>query len=219
MKKMLFVLCALMLISRTLAAHAFGYDLAGLSNIETGWVYFKIGFQHILPYGFDHILFVLGLFFLNPSIKSVIAQTTIFTIAHCITLGLSMGGMIQTDASIVEPIIALSILFIAIENIFTQQLKWWRLIIVFIFGLIHGCGFASALTDVGLPPESYISSLLMFNLGVEAGQIAVIALAWLFIAYWFKQKTWYHERIVIPASGLIGCIALYWTIERTFFNV
>jgi len=218
MKKVLYILPLLLLFSKNLSAHAFGYDLTGLSGLETGWVYMKIGFQHIIPYGFDHILFVLGLFFLNPNLKSVIMQTTVFTVAHSITLGLSMFGLINPDTSVIEPIIALSILFVAIENIFTNQLKWWRLIIVFTFGLIHGCGFASALTDVGLPESSYLSALLMFNLGVEAGQLAVIILAWALIAKWFQTRVWYRERIVIPVSGLIGCIALYWTIERTFFS-
>lgn len=217
MKKIILILFSIILLPELVSAHAFGYDLNGLSNAETGWVYFKIGFQHILPYGFDHILFVLGLFFLNPNIKSVFTQTTIFTLAHSLTLGLSMAGVIHPNSSVIEPIIALSILFVAVENIFTTKLKWWRLIIVFAFGLIHGCGFASALTDVGLPEGMYMQSLVMFNLGVEAGQIAVILLAWIFVVKWFKERTWYHERIVIPVSGLIGCIALYWTIERTFF--
>ena len=218
MKKALSICFLMIIFSKVATAHAFGYDLTGLSGVATGWVYFKIGFQHILPYGLDHILFVLGLFFLNPNLKFVFLQTGLFTVAHCITLGLSMSGVINPDTSIVEPIIALSILFVAIENIFTTQLKWWRLIIVFVFGLIHGCGFASALTDVGLPEGSYLSSLLMFNLGVEAGQIAVILIAWIFVVKWFKECIWYRERIVVPVSGIIGCIALYWTIERTFFS-
>ncbi len=218
MKRILLLLFGLLTFSQTASAHAFGYDLNGLSGVETNWVYFKIGFQHILPYGFDHILFVLGLFFLNPNFKSVFAQTGLFTIAHCLTLGLSMSGYINPNTSVIEPVIALSILFVAIENIFTTKLQWWRLIIVFAFGLIHGCGFASALTDVGLPEDRYFSSLLMFNLGVEAGQIAVIMIAYIFVVKWFKERIWYHERIVIPVSGLIGCVALYWTIERTFFQ-
>ncbi len=218
MKRMLLLLISLLAVSKLASAHAFGYDLNGLSGVETNWVYFKIGFQHILPYGFDHILFVLGLFFLNPNFKSVFAQTGLFTIAHCLTLGLSMSGYINPNTSVIEPVIALSILFVAIENIFTTRLQWWRLIIVFAFGLIHGCGFASALTDVGLPEGRYLSSLLMFNLGVEAGQIAVILIAYIFVVKWFQNRVWYHERVVIPVSGLIGCIALYWTIERTFFS-
>ena len=217
MKKLLFILVPLVLMAFDSNAHAFGYDLNGLTGLETGWVYFKIGFQHIIPYGFDHILFVLALFFLNPNLKAVILQTTIFTLAHSITLGLSMIGKISPDTSVIEPIIALSILFVAIENLFTAELKWWRLILVFAFGLIHGCGFASALMDVGVPEENQLSMLLTFNLGVEAGQLAVITMAWFLIAKWFNEMSWYRARVVIPISSVIGCIALYWTIERAFF--
>ena len=199
-----------------LFAHTVNYDLSSLSKTETGWVYMQMGYTHILPLGFDHVLFVLGLFFLNPNLKSVLWQATAFTVAHSITLGLAIYGFIHPVSSIIEPIIALSILFIAIENIFIKELKWWRILIVFSFGLIHGCGFASALTEVGLPEKNYLLALLTFNLGVELGQVTVIILAFLLIGKWFSKKVWYHKRIVVPISFCIGCVALYWTIERTF---
>ena len=128
-----------------------------------------------------------------------------------------MYGFISPPTHIVEPIIALSIMFIAIENIISEQLKPSRIIIVFVFGLIHGMGFANVLTELGLPHNQFLTSLLTFNLGVELGQIAVIILAWFLIGKWFNKKSWYRKRIVIPISAIIAIIAIYWTIERTFF--
>jgi len=215
--------------------HTINYDFSTLSKTDVGFIYLKMGYTHILPFGLDHVLFVLGLFFLNPKIKSVIWQATAFTIAHSLTLGLAIYGYIHPLSSIIEPIIALSILFLAIENIFhntktsvhsnnqfNQQnqfnpgIRWWRILVVFAFGLIHGCGFASALTEVGLPENNYLLALATFNIGVELGQITVIFLAWMIVGKWFSEKIWYRSRIVIPISVCIGCIALYWTIERTF---
>jgi hypothetical protein len=199
--------------------HTVNYDFASMTNSEVGLVYLKMGFAHILPRGLDHVLFILGLFFLNTRLTVIIWQATAFTIAHCITLGLAIYGVIHPINSIIEPIIALSILFIAIENILYQELKWWRVLVVFVFGLIHGCGFASALTEVGLPEKNYVLALSTFNIGVEFGQVAVILFAWLVVGKWFAGKTWYRKRIVIPMSVCIGCVALFWTIERTFFNM
>jgi hypothetical protein len=199
-------------------AHVLPYELSKFSKTGISWIYLKLGYTHILPYGFDHILFVLGIFFLNPKIKPVLWQATAFTIAHSITLGLAMCGIIKPPSSVIEPIIALSIVFVAIENILTTQLKWWRILVVFCFGLIHGCGFASALTEIGLPQHDYLISLIAFNVGVELGQITVILAAFILVGKWFGEKTWYRQRVVLPASFFIGTIALYWSIERIFFT-
>jgi hypothetical protein len=198
-----------------LFAHTMSYDLSKLSKTGIGWIYLKLGFTHILPYGYDHVLFVLGIFFLNPHLKSVLWQATAFTVAHSITIGLAMYGLIKPPGSVIEAIIALSIVFVAVENIFTTELKWWRVVIVFCFGLVHGCGFASALTQLGLPQNDYLLSLVAFNIGVELGQVTVILVAYFAVGRWFAEKQWYHRRIVVPASLAIGMIALYWTIERT----
>lgn len=109
--------------------------------------------------------------------KTVLLQVTCFTIAHSITLALAMNGLISPPSGIVEPLIALSIVFIGIENVLFSELKWWRLIIVFMFGLIHGCGFAGVLSEIGLPQKDFLTALIAFNIGVEAGQTAVILLA------------------------------------------
>jgi hydrogenase/urease accessory protein HupE len=198
-------------------AHVIDVDLSKLSRTDIIWTYVWLGFTHILPLGLDHILFVLSIFFLEPRLKPVLWQATAFTIAHSITLGLAMYGLIAPPTAIVEPIIALSILFVAIENIFASRLNPWRVALVFAFGLIHGLGFASALTGLGLPRNMFFESLISFNIGVELGQVTVILLAWLLVGRRFGQRTWYRQRVVIPASVVIGLVAAYWTVERVFF--
>jgi|SRR6185312_4077232 len=196
------------------SAHAV---VANLSKTDAFYLYLQLGFTHIIPLGFDHILFILSLFLLNPKLKPVIWQATAFTVAHTITLGLSMYGLISPPSHIIEPIIALSIMFVAVENIITDKLRPTRVAIVFGFGLIHGMGFASALGQLGLPRNQFLLSLLTFNLGVELGQLTIILAAWFLVGKWFSEKPWYRKRIVYPASALIACIALFWTVQRVFF--
>lgn len=204
-------------ISKNLFSHPLDMDLQKISTVEVGWVYLKLGFTHIIPLGFDHILFVTGLFLLSPKLKPLLSQITCFTIAHSITLALSMYNVIALPSYIVEPVIALSIIFIAVENIYSKKLHSWRLLVVFLFGLVHGMGFAGALKELGLPKTQFINALLSFNAGVELGQLTVVSLCFLMVGLWFKSRQWYHQRIVIPASAMIGVVALYWTIERIFF--
>ena len=102
----------------------------------------------------------------------------------------------------------------AIENLFVSELKSWRVGLVFAFGLLHGLGFAGALRDLGLPRSEFLMALISFNIGVEAGQLSVIAGAFLLIGWQFAGRTWYRSRVVIPASMMIACTATYWTIER-----
>jgi hypothetical protein len=201
-----------------LHAHTTAYDLTNLSGTQIGFFYLQLGYKHIIPLGYDHILFVFGLFLLDPRIKNVIAQATAFTIAHSLTLGLAMLGIIQPVNSVIEPIIALSILFIAVENILLTEVKWWRILVVFIFGLIHGCGFASALHETGLPEKDFGLALFTFNAGVELGQITIILLAYMLIGKWFSGKVWYKKRITIPLSICIAVFSIYWTVERIFIS-
>ncbi|GGE24292.1 hypothetical protein GCM10011360_10940 [Primorskyibacter flagellatus] len=189
-------------------------------DAQSGWQafasYIPVGFDHILPKGLDHILFVLGLFFLSPAVRPLLWQVSAFTLAHTVTLALGALGWVNVPGSIVEPLIAASIAFIAIENIFSTNLHRWRPVVVFAFGLLHGLGFASVLQDFGLPQDQLIPALLGFNLGVEFGQLTVIALAFLAVGAWFRHKSWYRAAISIPASVLIACVGLYWAVERTF---
>ena len=183
------------------------------TRAEIAQQYLWLGYTHILPKGLDHILFVIGIFLLSPRWKTMLLQVTAFTIAHSITLGLSIYGIVSLPSRIVEPLIALSIAYVAIENLFTRELKAWRLGLVFIFGLLHGLGFAGVLRELGLPREEFLTALLTFNLGVEGGQLTVIGAALLVVAP-VMNKGWYRQRVVIPASIAIAATGLYWTLVR-----
>ena len=182
---------------------------------EKFYDYGVIGFTHILPKGLDHILFVLGLFLLNANWRPLLWQVTAFTLAHSVTLALGLYGVVEISPSIVEPLIALSIVYLAVENIFTNRLHAWRPVIVFVFGLLHGLGFAGILTEIGLPPADFLLGLVAFNVGVELGQLTVIALAILAVG-WFVNQQWYRRLITIPASAAIAVVGAWWFVERTF---
>ncbi len=177
--------------------------------------YCAVGFDHIIPKGLDHVLFVLGLFFLSAGFRALFWQVTAFTLAHTVTLALSALGLIAVPASIVEPIIALSIVYVAVENMLSDRLMRWRPVVVFGFGLLHGLGFASVLGQFGLPDASFVAALIGFNVGVEIGQLTVIAAGFVLVGYWFGSKDWYRAAIAIPASALIAMTGAYWFIERT----
>jgi len=191
------------------------------SLLDTIKTYTGAGFDHILPKGLDHILFILGIFLLSLKMRPLLWQVTMFTIAHTITLSLSMLNIINMPANIVEPLIALSIAYIAIENIFAkdhdQKARNSRLAIVFGFGLLHGMGFASMLADFGMPDDAFVTALISFNVGVELGQLFVIAMAFLAVGLWFGKKDWYRQAIIIPASAMIALTGLYWTYDRIVF--
>src|SRR5580704_11972930 len=149
-----------LLIVTPLAAHTINYALEKAPTEHVIWYYLNLGIRHILPEGFDHILFVASLCLLSTKIKTILWQATAFTVAHSITLALSMKGTIMAPSAVVEPIISLSILFVAVENIVLTRLKPWRIGIVFMFGLIHGMGFASSLNEIGLPRNQFYTSIL-----------------------------------------------------------
>ena len=176
--------------------------------------YIPVGFEHIIPKGWDHIIFVLGLFFFSTRLRPLIWQISAFTVAHTFTLALGSIGYIKIIPEIVEPLIALSIVFIAVENIFFDRLSKWRPIVIFIFGLLHGLGFASVLGEFGLPDGFFIAALLGFNLGVEIGQLTVVLLAFMTLGYWFNKKDYYQISIANPISIIIGLVGAYWFIER-----
>jgi len=192
------------------------FELAGRaqSTVAVAWQYLVLGFTHILPLGTDHMLFVLGIFLLSTRVRPVLFQVTAFTIAHTVTLGLSIYGVLSLPSTVVEPLIALSIAYVAIENVLTTRLSSWRVVVVFGFGLLHGLGFAGALRDLGLPRAQFLTALVGFNLGVELGQLAVIAVAFTLFASWARHRPWYRRRIVVPASLAIAAVGLLWTVER-----
>ena len=183
------------------------------TRMEVVRQYLKLGYTHILPRGVDHILFVLGIFLLSRRLKPILLQVTAFTIAHTITLALTIYGVVSLRPAIVEPLIALSIVYVAVENILTSRLNAWRVALVFAFGLIHGMGFAGVLSELGLPRAQFLPALLSFNAGVELGQLTVI-LAALAVLGPFRNASWYRQRIVVPASILITAVGAFWAVQR-----
>jgi len=176
-------------------------------------IYLVSGFEHILPKGLDHILFIIGIFLLSLRFKPLLWQVTMFTVAHTITLGLAVSGYISLPDNIVEPLIALSIAYVGIENIWHRKLHNSRLLLVFAFGLLHGMGFASVLQDFGMPDDAFLTALISFNVGVEFGQLAVILMAFAIVG-WFRHREYYRHAIIVPGSMAIALTGLYWTVDR-----
>ena len=183
-------------------------------RLYTAGRYILLGFTHILPKGVDHVLFVLGLFLLTRRTRPLLAQVSAFTVAHSITLGLSIYHLVRLPPSFVEPLIAVSIAYVAVENLMVASLTRWRVALVFAFGLLHGLGFAGALGELALPRSEFLTALVGFNLGVEAGQLTVIGAAFAVVGWRWGSREWYRRLIVVPASAAIACIAVYWTIQR-----
>lgn len=202
-------------------------DEAG--NVRGFWstfrLYVDIGVRHILPGGFDHILFVLALCLASVRLKALVLQISAFTVAHTATLGLAAAGVIAPPASVVEPLIAATIAFVAVENILFPDINRWRALIVFGFGLVHGLGFAGFFGELGLPPNQFWSALFGFNVGVEIGQLSVVAVA-ATLLFLLRRRTApagregfdYRHWLVQPVSGVIAVVGLWWAIERTFFG-
>lgn len=192
-------------------------SISATGSAKDGWStfasYLRQGFIHVVPRGLDHILFVLGVFLLSRAWKPLLAQVTCFTLAHSVTLVLATLGLVKVSAAIVEPVIAASIAFVAVENIVRPRYTHWRLLVVFIFGLIHGLGFAGALSDLDLPKSSLVAGLVGFNVGVEGGQLLVIAAAFL-ATVWVRDPVRYRRWIVIPGSAAIALLGGWWTVQR-----
>lgn len=188
--------------------------------LDTALFFAEIGVDHILPGGTDHILFVLVLFLASRRLRSLFWQISAFTVAHTMTLGLAAAGVVDLPAHIVEPLIAFSIAFVAVENLIFKDMTKWRPLIVFAFGLFHGLGFAGFVREVGLPPEQFWSSLIGFNIGVEVGQLSVVTLAALLsipVSKILDRTEWtYRQVVVIPSSVIIALIGLWWGVARSF---
>ena len=187
--------------------------LAPPGRLEVATRYLRLGFVHIVPDGMDHILFVLGLFLLCAQLRPLVWQVTAFTVAHAATLTLATLGVVSLAPRLVEPLIALSIAYVAIENVLTDRLTRWRPVVVFGFGLLHGLGFAGVLGELGLPERERLLALVTFNAGIELGQLAVIVAAAGSLG-WFRSKPWYRRRLAVPASAVIGLVGVTWAIER-----
>lgn len=176
--------------------------------------YIIIGFEHILPLGMDHILFVIGLYLLSQRLGALLWQVTAFTIAHTITLALATLSIFTLPSTIIEPLIAASIAFVAIENLFHHHITKFRVFVVFLFGLIHGMGFAGALNKIGLNENAFITSLISFNIGVELGQLAVILGIYIVFQSWLGKTKYWENYFRIPLSVTIATIGIFWFFER-----
>lgn len=176
--------------------------------------YVIIGFEHILPLGLDHILFVIGIYLLSQAWRALLWQVSAFTLAHTITLALATLGVVSVSPSIVEPLIALSIVYVAIENLFRHRLSNARIALVFGFGLLHGLGFAGVLSEIGLDPSAFIPSLIAFNIGVELGQLCVIALMFALLGFWLGKTKYWENWVRIPLSVIIALVGAFWFVER-----
>lgn len=190
------------------------------SFLSTAGLYVTIGVGHILPDGTDHILFVLAIFLASVRLSALVWQISAFTIAHTATLALAASGVITPSSNVVEPLIAFTIAFVAIENLIFKDMTKWRPVVVFGFGLIHGLGFAGFFGELGLPPGQFWSALIGFNVGVEIGQLSVIAMAAL-VGIGLRRAlrdpagtARYRRYIVRPGSALIGLTGLWWGVTR-----
>lgn len=193
------------------------FTLAGPVEPRSAWsiggTYLRLGFLHIVPRGLDHVFFVLGLFLLGSQLRPLVWQISAFTVAHAMTLSLAVFDIVSLAPAVVEPLIALSIVYVAAENLLTDRLTAWRPLVVFGFGLLHGLGFAGVLQELGLPDQERVLGLVSFNVGIELGQLLVIATALLAVG-WCRSKDWYRKRIVVPGSVAIAAAGLFWAVER-----
>ena len=194
------------------------YSLSSLSSSENGWTrtgrLIAIGFTHIVPGGLDHVLFVLGLFLLAGGARSLLLQISAFTLAHSVTLALAVTGWVSVPARIVEPLIALSIAYVAVENLFATSISRRRLAVVFVFGLLHGLGFAEALGALGLSRAHLATTLIGFNAGVELGQLAVVAGAALIVRALPMTPDVCRQLVARPASVAIAGAGLFLAVQR-----
>ena len=176
--------------------------------------YMIIGFKHIVPLGLDHILFILGIYLVIYSFKDLFVRISIFTLAHTFSFALSSLSIIIISPKIIEPLIALSITYIAIENIFFKNSNFRRLLLIFCFGLIHGLGFSYMLNDYVTDYQNFLISMISFNLGVELGQLFLVFIFFILFGLWFKKKKWYRKVFVIPLSCIMAIISIFWFFER-----
>jgi hydrogenase/urease accessory protein HupE len=204
-------LLAIALLSAAAPAYAHAPDLD--KNLPPLSEYFRLGVVHILT-GFDHLVFLLGVVLIATRTRSVLMAVTAFTLAHSLTLAVSVLGVASVSPRLVEPLIALSVAYVGLENFWLRDAaKRFRL--TFAFGLVHGFGFAGALREIGVPQDSAAPALALFNLGVEAGQLLVLAGLWP-VLLWLRSS---HEqqfgRLVRVVNLVIVVLGAGWALERT----
>lgn len=216
MPALLSLLCLLLLAP--VVAHAHPLDGIVLPTLRE---YFALGVEHILG-GYDHLLFVAGLVIATFELRELVWTISAFTVAHSITLGLGMMGVVTPSSVAVELLIALSIAYVGYENLRARiatpapaAAPRGRVWLVTLFGLAHGFGFAGAIADVGLPADRKLGALAFFNLGVEVGQLSVVAVLWPILV--FVRKRPRAERVVAQLVNATLIVAgVGWTLQRSF---
>ncbi len=185
--------------------------------VTSFWEFFKLGVEHIFT-GYDHLLFLFALLLVGSTLAEAAKIITSFTVAHSLTLAVATMGWVNLPSTYVEPLIAASILYVGIENLWRTNLKW-RWLLTFAFGLIHGFGFASVLRELGVGENGrgVAMPLFSFNLGVESGQLAI---AILILPILWKLHQWPNfKRYAVPVCSVFVAFAgLYWLLERTVWQ-
>lgn len=176
--------------------------------------FINIGFEHVIPKGWDHILFIVGMALSSLLWRRLLILVSGFTFAHTLTLGLAMFGVVEIPARIIEPLIAFSIAYVAIENLLPKSSPKRQSVLVFLFGLVHGLGFASMLKDFDMPANTFVITLIGFNIGVELAQIVLVFGVVLPMLILQKLQLNYQRFVVIPISVMIAVLGLVWGIER-----
>jgi len=183
------------------------------SPVETLLLYVRLGVDHILPLGLDHLAFVLALILSASALRPLLIQISVFTVAHSVTLVLGVLNIVALSSLWVEAAIALSIAFVAIENLFIKTHLAWRSLLIFCFGLLHGLGFAGALSDLGIPDRHFISALAGFNIGVEIAQLLFGLVVFLLLHKLVKERH-FKRFVFIPGNCLVAMAGIYWLVER-----
>ena len=200
------------------AQHIFGpgsetLDLTVAETRERGAAvreFFALGVEHIFT-GYDHVLFLVGLLLVAPGLRSLLGVVTAFTAAHTVTLVAATLGWAHVDVRLVESVIALSIAWVAAENLVVREHRR-RWLLAFVFGLVHGFGFSNVLREMAIPRDVLGWSLASFNVGVETGQVAIVGALYPLLA-WSRRQRW-NACAVRVASVAIGLMGLYWFVER-----
>ncbi|BBB23693.1 conserved hypothetical protein [Isorropodon fossajaponicum endosymbiont JTNG4] len=174
----------------------------------------SIGFDHVMPLGWDHILFIIGMALSSLMWRRLLLLVSAFTLAHTLTLGLAMLGIVEISGRIIEPLIAFSIAYVAIENLLPNQSIKRKSIIVFLFGLVHGLGFSSMLKSFKMSSDNFLTTLISFNIGVELAQIVIVSGVVLLLFFIKSLNLNYKKIVIIPTSIVISLIGIWWGIER-----
>jgi hypothetical protein len=176
--------------------------------------YLRLGFIRIAPYGIEQIVFVLAMFLLAARVMPMLLQIAAFIAAQSIGLGLATYGIGVLSPNWLSGMVAVSITYVALENVVLREVKPWRIGVIFVFGLVHGAALAAVLRELGLPHANALTAWMSFNVGVVAAEVATIAAAFVLVTSWAQTRPWYRYRVVVPSSAAMAVVATFWMLER-----